>query len=472
MQENVCAGRPNILIVDDEEGARESLELICEDYYDTEMAEDGLLALELIRKRPFDVVLLDVRMSGLDGIETLKRIRAYDQSIGVVMVSAADFAREATSSMKYGAFDYVTKPYEPEQILLAVEGALKKRSLGHPMCRPTSREKFQVGDVQILGRSRAMHDLFSVIEKIASVGSNILITGESGTGKELFARAIHAASHRSRKAFIAINCAAIPLELVESELFGHEKGAFTGAFARTCGKFELASGGTLFLDEISSLPRSSQAKLLRVLQEREFMRVGGHQTLKTDARVIAAANTRIEDLVEQGEFRSDLYFRLKVIPLELPPLRRREGDIPLLSNYFLAKFNRHFKKQMPGISPDAMSILETYPWPGNVRELENIIERLVVLGVDGRRIGASDLPSNLFMHEKQEPPKEAEPDEAEIDMGLNQARHAFERDYILRALEQCAWKPVKAARLLKIHRNSLASKMKILKIESDAQYLN
>ena len=197
------------------------------------------------------------------------------------------------------------------------------------------------------------------------------------------------------------------------------------------------------------------------------MRVGGHQTLKTDARVIAAANTRIEDLVERGEFRNDLYFRLKVIPLELPPLRRREGDIPLLSNYFLAKLNRHFKKQVPGLSPDAMRILETYPWRGNVRELENLIERLVALGADGRWIGAGDLPSDLFMHEIQKPPREVE-----IDLGLNQARDAFERDYILRALEQCAWKPVKAARLLQIHRNSLASKMKVLKIESDAQHQN
>jgi DNA-binding NtrC family response regulator len=467
MQENVRDSRPNVLIVDDEEGAREALELICEDYYDTELAKDGLFALELIQKRPFDVVLLDVRMPRLDGIETLKRIRAHDKSIGVVMVSAANLAQEATSSMKYGAFDYITKPYEPEQILLAVEGALKERSLERPIRRPTSSEVFKVGDVQIISRSSAMHDLFADIEKIASIGSNVLITGESGTGKELFARAIHAASHRSKKAFIAVNCGAIPLELMESELFGHEKGAFTSAFARSCGKFELANGGTLFLDEISSLPLSSQAKLLRVLQEREFMRVGGHQTLKTDARVIAATNTRIEDLVERGEFRNDLYFRLKVIPFELPPLRRREGDIPLLSNYFLAKLNRHFKKQVPGLSPDAMRILETYPWRGNVRELENLIERLVAMGADGRWIGAGDLPSDLFMHEKQELPKDVE-----IDLGLNQARDAFERDYILRALEQCAWKPVKAARLLKIHRNSLASKMKVLKIESDAQHQN
>lgn len=308
MQENVCDNRPNILIVDDDEGARESLELICEDYYDTELAEDGLLALELIQKRPFDVVLLDVRMPGLDGIETLKRIRAYDKSIGVVMVSAANLAQEATSSMKYGAFDYITKPYMPEQILVAVEGAIKERSQKRPIHRAAPGEAFEVGDIEIVSRSKAMHDIFAVVKKVASFGSNVLITGESGTGKELFARAIHAASRRAKKTFIAVNCAAIPRELIESELFGHEKGAFTGAFARTCGKFELANGGTLFLDEISSLRISSQAKLLRVLQEREFTRVGGAQALKTDARVIAATNTRIEKLVDQGRFRSDLYF--------------------------------------------------------------------------------------------------------------------------------------------------------------------
>jgi len=465
MQQTVCESRPNVLIVDDEEGAREALEVICEDYYDTELAEDGLFALELIRKRPFDVVLLDVRMPRLDGIETLKRIRAYDESIGVVMVSALNFAQEATSSMKYGAFDYITKPYEPEQILQAVEGALTKRSLERPIPRPTPGEAFKVGDIEIISRSSVMHDLFANIEKIASIRSNVLITGESGTGKELFARALHAASHRSKKAFMALNCGAIPLELIESELFGHEKGAFTGAFARSCGKFELANGGTLFLDEISSLPLSSQAKLLRVLQEREFMRVGGHQTLKTDARVIAAANTRIEDLVERGEFRSDLYYRLKVIPVELPPLRRREGDIPLLANYFLAKLNRHFKKQVPGISPDAMSILETCPWRGNVRELENLIERLVALGADGRWIRTSDLPPAIFMHKEQRPSRDVE-----TDLGLDQARDAFERDFILRALDQCEWRPGKTAQLLKIHRNSLASKMKVLKIESDTRH--
>lgn len=465
MRETVCENRPNILIVDDEEGAREALQLVCEDYYDTELAEDGLLALELIQKRPFDVVLLDVRMPRLDGIETLKRIRAHDQSIGVVMVSAANLAREAASSMKYGAFDYITKPYESEQILLAVEGALKERWLERPVRRPTSDEIFKVGDIEIISRSSVMHDLFADIEKIASIGSNVLITGESGTGKELFARAIHAASDRSKKAFIALNCGAIPLELMESELFGHEKGAFTGAVSRSRGKFELANGGTLFLDEISSLPLSSQAKLLRVLQEREFMRIGGHQILKTDARVLAAANIRIEDLVERGEFRSDLYYRLKVIPFELPPLRRREGDIPLLANHFLAKLNRHFKKQVPGISSNAMSILESCPWRGNVRELENLIERLVVLGVDGRWIRVNDLPSDLFTHKEQKPPNEVE-----IDLGLNQARDAFERDFILRALDQCEWKPGKTAQLLKIHRNSLASKMKVLKIESDTRH--
>jgi len=288
-----------------------------------------------------------------------------------------------------------------------------------------------------------------------------LITGESGTGKEMVARAIHAKSPRASKPFVTINCAAIPQELIESELFGHEKGAFTGAHARTVGKFEFANGGSIFLDEISSLRLELQAKLLRVLQEREFTRVGSHQNIKVDVRVIAATNTRLEEMVKAKEFRSDLYFRLNVIPISLPPLREREGDIPLLCNYFLARYNQFLNKKIKGITQGAMNLLEAYPWPGNVRELENMIERLVVLGTDGQWVEESDLPFDLMINEELGDLAQAVQC---LDTGLIKARQAFERQYILGALQRCGWNQTDAARLLRIHRNTLIQKMKSLSL--------
>lgn len=461
MEEKYLESQPRILIVDDEEGARESLELILEDHYQIECVENGFLALERIRRASFDLVLLDITMPKMDGIEILKKIKEYNETIDVIMVSAADRAHEATVSMKCGAFDYITKPYEPEQILSTVDIALRKRCLLQQVRRPCPDEVFRIGNVRIVSQSESMHRIFQMIEKVAGTASNVLITGESGTGKELIARAIHAGSPRAQKPFVALNCAAIPPELMESELFGYEKGAFTGAHARNRGKFEFAHGGSVFLDEISSLRLELQAKLLRVLQEREVTRVGGHQTLKVDVRIIAATNTNLEQMVEQNKFRSDLFFRLNVIPIDLPPLRERKGDIPLLLSYFLPRFNKLLAKEVFGISPDAMNVLEAYPWPGNVRELENLIERLVVLGPDSGWIEESDLPFDLLIRsDAKEPLDEKE----RKDLGLIQAREAFERQYILRALKRCSWRPSETARLLKIHRNTLMQKIKSLKL--------
>ncbi len=254
--------------------------------------------------------------------------------------------------------------------------------------------------MQIMSQAENMGAVFRIIEKVADTSSNVLISGESGTGKELVARALHAHSPRNQKPFVAINCAAIPPELIESELFGHEKGAFTGAYVRNIGKFEYAHGGSIFLDEVSSLRLEFQAKLLRVLQEREFSRVGSHQTIKVDVRIIAATSTPLEQLIKERQFRNDLYFRLNVIPIQLPPLRQRKGDVPLLANFFLAKFNRVLNKRVRGIGPDAMEVLESYPWPGNVRELENLIERLVVLGSPDQWIHENDLPFDLLIREE------------------------------------------------------------------------
>jgi DNA-binding NtrC family response regulator len=450
--------------VDDEEGAREALEVILEEHYDVEAVEDGMGALARIQEKPFDVVLLDVNMPRVNGLEVLRQIKELDDSIEVIMVSAADRAREATVSLKSGAYDYITKPYEPEVILEAVAKGIQRRGQQNGMRSASCEMGLNSGRARIISEAENMCAVFEIIDKVAGTSSNVLITGESGTGKELIARALHASSPRCRKAFVAINCAAIPPELIESELFGHEKGAFTGAYVRNIGKFEYADGGSILLDEVSSLRLEFQAKLLRVLQEREICRVGSHQTVKVDVRVIAATSTPLELLVKEKRFRNDLYFRLNVIPIQLPPLRRRKGDVPLLANFFLAKFNDKLKKRIKGIAPDAMEVLESYPWPGNVRELENMIERLVVLGSPGQWIHENDLPFDLLLREESGDTQEQK--WTAVDSGLIQARQEFERQYILRALQRCRWNQTDTARLLKIHRNTLFQKMKTLELRS------
>ncbi len=464
MEELVSEEQRRILIVDDEQGARESLEVILEEHYDVEAVEDGMIALARIQEKPFDVVLLDVNMPKVSGLEVLKLIKDYNDAIEVIMVSASDRARDATVSLKSGAYDYITKPYEPEEILEAVEKVIRRRSLQAEIQPTYQGTGLDIGHMQILSRAENMRAVFRIIEKVADTSSNVLISGESGTGKELIARALHAHSPRNQKPFVAINCAAIPSELLESELFGHEKGAFTGAHVRNIGKFEYAHGGSIFLDEISSLRLEFQAKLLRVLQEREFSRVGSHQTIKVDVRVIAATSTPLETLLKEKQFRNDLYFRLNVIPIRLPPLRHRKGDLPLLANFFLTKFNRVLNKRVKGIGRDAMEVLESYPWPGNVRELENLIERLVVLGSPDQWIHENDLPFDLLIREEggEYPDKK----EAATDIGLISARQEFERQYILRALQRCRWNQTDTARVLKIHRNTLIQKMKILELRS------
>lgn len=454
--------RARILVVDDEQGAREALELILEDEYELECVDGGSACLARIREKSFDLVLLDVNMPEIDGIETLKLIKQYDDSIDTIMISAADSARQATSAMKCGAYDYITKPYEAEDILTTVERVLKKRSLEKEVRFLRLERANQLGATQIVGNSGSMRMVFEMIEKVAQTQASILITGESGTGKELVARAIHEKSQRSQKPFVALNCAAIPSELMESELFGHERGAFTGAVTRTAGKFEFADGGSIFLDEISSMKLELQAKLLRVLQELEFTRVGSNTVIKVDVRMIAATNSRLDDMVKEGRFRGDLYFRLNVIPIELPPLRERKGDVPLLANHFLSRFNQRFNKRIKGITPAAMTILDSYPWPGNIRELENLMERLVVLRPDGSWIDEKDLPFDVLFSEESEVRETQEGYSG--DVGLLQARQAFERQYILRALDRHRWNQSNTARDLGIHRNTLLQKMKSLNI--------
>ncbi len=463
MEEKGIPKQTRILVVDDDEGARESLEAVLEDDYDVVCVKDGKSALAKIKNGVFDLVLLDLVMPEMDGIETLKRIKAHDKIIDVIIVSALDRAREAIASMKTGAYDYITKPFDDETILATIERALEKRALEHEVRYLRSEAAHKTKRTQIISQSKSMKNLFDIIKKVAETSSSVLITGESGTGKELIANAIHARSPRAQKPFLAINCASIPSELIESELFGHEKGAFTGAYRRNKGKFEFANGGTIFLDEISALKMELQAKLLRFLQEREFTKVGGYRTIKVDVRMLAATNSSLIDMVREGRFRDDLYFRLNVIPMEVPPLRQRKGDIPLLANYFLDGFNLQLNKNIKAITPDAMAVLEAYPWPGNIRELENLIERMVVLGSENQLIDEKDLPFDLLFHGES---MDEEPEKGEsADKGLFKACQAFESQYIWRALRSCKRNQTETAKFLKIHRNTLIKKIRRLNIK-------
>ncbi len=456
--ENENSGHARILIVDDNKGARESLREILEDDYKVKSAVDGRIALDKINKETYDIILLDFTMPGMNGIETLKKIKEHDKNIDVIMVSATDRASEAASAIKSGAYDYITKPFDPEAIITAIQRVMQKRSLELEVRYLRSEVESKSEYNKIISKSKNMESVFTLIKKVSGTTSNVLITGESGTGKELVARAIHDWGPRSKKPFVAINCAAIPSELIESELFGHEKGSFTGAYNRGIGKFEFAHGGTVFLDEISNLKLELQAKLLRFLQDREFTRVGSHRSIKVDVRMVAATNISLKIMLKEERFREDLYFRLNVIPIEIPPLRDRKGDIPLLANYFLKKFNQQLNVKIEEVTQDAMTILENYHWPGNIRELENLLERLVVLNSGNRRIDEKDLPFDLLFDD------ESFEDGTKIEKGLTAARRAFERRYILKALRNSGRNQTKAAQILKIHRNTLIQKIKALGI--------
>lgn len=452
--------RSKILVVDDEVGARDALQVILEDDFEVTTAASGIEALELCERNQFDLVFLDVSMPETDGIETLRRLKALSDRMDVVMISASDRAQMAVQSIKLGAYDYITKPFEPDDILSAVERVLEKQTLERQVDYLRSEMAHQLGDRQILTQDPVMLGVLDLINRVATTTSSVLITGESGTGKELVARSLHLRSERRKESFVAINCAAIPSELMESELFGHERGAFTGAYTRNIGKFEHANGGTLFLDEISTLRLELQAKLLRVLQDKEIQRLGSNRSIKVDARIVAATNTLIEDNIRKGTFRQDLYFRLNVIPVRLPPLRERRGDIRLLLEHFLKRFNLQLRRQIPHFTPKAVEVLERYPWSGNVRELENLVERLVVLGRDHEPISHDDLPLEILLDSStfqaaHVPEKD----------GLLKARDSFERQFILKALKRAQWNQSEAARILGIHRNTLIQKMKSLDLK-------
>jgi DNA-binding NtrC family response regulator len=441
--------RPVILVVDDEPGLRESFRLILDEDYEVIDVPDGLSALDVIRSNQVDLVLLDIRLPGMDGIEVLERIKAIDESMEVVLVTAVRTVRTAVAAMKLGAFDYLTKPFEEDELLSLVRRALERRSLEREVVYLRSElERRQ--DVHLVGQHPEMQKLNRLVAQVARTTTTVLITGESGTGKELVARAIHRQGPRRDKPFVAVNPAAIAETLVESELFGHERGAFTGAYQRKLGKFELAQGGTLFLDEIATLRPELQIKLLRVLQEREIERVGGAQAIKLDVRIIAATNADVPGAVAAGAFREDLYYRLNVVHLTLPPLRERVDDIEPLVAHFIRRYNHEFSKRIQGLTPEAAALLRAYRWPGNVRELQNVVERSVVL-VEGSTIGVEDLPLELSLVAADT----ADPDA----LPLNEASDRFERQIVLRMLGRAGGNVSEASRLLGIHRNSLKAKL-------------
>ena len=446
--------RPVILVVDDEPGLRESFHLILDEDFEVIDVPDGTAALDVVRSTQVDLVLLDIRLPGMDGIEVLERIKGIDEGVEVVLVTAVRTVRTAVAAMKLGAFDYLTKPFEEEELLSLVRRALERRSLEREVVYLRS-ELERRHAWELVGQHPEMQRLYRLVAQVARTTTTVLITGESGTGKELIARAIHRQGPRRDKPFVAVNPAAIAETLMESELFGHEKGAFTGAYQRKLGKFELAQGGTLFLDEIATLRPELQAKLLRVLQEREIERVGSAQAIKIDARIIAATNADVPAAVAAGSFREDLYYRLNVVHLTVPPLRERIDDIPLLVAHFIRRYNREFGKRIEGLTPEAVQVLRAYQWPGNVRELQNVVERSVVL-VDGPTIGVDDLPLELSL-------RAAAASETEM-LPLNEASDRFERQIVLRTLDRVDGNVSEAARLLGLHRNSLKSKLDRWKI--------
>jgi len=444
--------RPVVLVVDDDPGVRESFRLILEDHYDVIDVPDGQTALDTVRASEIDLVLLDIRLPGMDGIEVLERIKALDEGIEVILVTAVKTVRTAVAAMKLGAFDYLTKPFEEDELLSLSRRALERRALEREVAFLRSELARAHDSEEIVGRHPAIEKLHGLIAQVARTPTTVLITGESGTGKELVARAIHHQGPRRDGPFIAVNPAAIAETLIESELFGHEKGAFTGAHQRKLGKFELAQGGTLFLDEIGTLRADLQAKLLRVLQQREIERVGGTRPVKIDVRFIAATNTNLKEAVGTGAFREDLYYRLNVVPVVVPPLRERIQDVPLLVEHFIRRDNRRFHKHIDGLSPEALAALDAYRWPGNVRELENVIERCVVLA-EGPVIQLNDLPLDVSL------PQQATKVRAAEALPLNEATDQFEQQIVLRVLERVGWNLTEAGRILEIHRNSLRVKL-------------
>jgi DNA-binding NtrC family response regulator len=452
----------NILVVEDDNATRDTMiDLLSEAGYEVESARNGEEAIAMAREYTFDIVITDLKMPKGDGIQVLEQIKKIDNRTIVIICTGYGTVDTAVKAMKLGAYEYITKPIKIEEIKLVVQRALDYQRLKTENVLLQKQLKTKYKFKNLIGDSEVMQQSFQFIEKIAATNSTVMICGESGTGKELVARAIHYNSDRRNEPMVPVNCGAIPEDLLESEHYGYEKGAFTGALKTRIGRFELANGGTVFLDEIGDMSPALQVKILRVLQEHEFERLGGVKSIKVDIRVIAATHRDLEKAVKQGTFREDLYYRLNVIPFILPPLRERGSDIPLLTNHFIGKFNIEKKQNINGISPEALKCLTRYHWPGNVRELENLIERLVILKGEGV-IEQEDLPEKLLGAEWSD----AVPSMDIPDSGIsfNTAVSEFERELILRALKKTNWIKNRAAKLLQLKRTTLVEKIKKIQL--------
>ena len=443
----------NILIVDDESGIRQSLKGVLEDEgYKVHATHEGEACLEILRKRPFEVVLLDVWLPGMDGLDTLQRIKESDDGPEVVMISGHGTIETAVRATKLGAFDFLEKPLSLEKTLIVVKNAIEARRLRHE-----NRDlKKQLPKDVIVGESIPAKALRQQIALMAPTNGRVLIYGESGAGKELVARAIHAQSPRQEAMFVPVNCAAIPEDLIESELFGHRKGSFPGAVSDKEGNFLKANGGTLFLDEIGDMSLKTQSKLLRTLDEQRFTPVGGDEAITVDSRVIASTNKDLGEEISKGNFREDLFYRLNVIPFYVPPLRERKEDIPLLARHFLKEFSAAYSRRPREITEDAIETLMRYAWPGNVRELRNVIERIVIMNPTITRFERKHLPPLIHRDGHRRPGGDLST--------LHRARAAYERDYILKTLDQNHGNVSRTAEVLGLERSHLYRKMKTLGI--------
>ena len=453
--------KKRVLLVDDEPRVRASLRTVLEPTYEIVEAADATEGLRSFKHDAPDLVLLDVILPGTDGLSALQTMRTENRAIPVIMLTGTKAVKTAVDAMKLGAADYLSKPFDVEKLQIVIERTLGKQELEHEVRQLRAQVVQRYAFHNLIGKSPAMQEIYAKIEQVADSRTTVLVTGESGTGKELVAKAIHYNSARRERPFVALNCAALPETLIESELFGHEKGSFTDATARRVGQFELAHTGTLFLDEIGDLSPATQAKLLRVLQEREFTRVGGVQSIKVDVRIVAATNKNLDEMVRKNQFREDLYYRINVIALYLPPLRERGEDIALLAKHFLSKRIEEEKRPPQEFTKDAIELISHYPWPGNVREMENIIEQAFIWSKGSTVITPEHLPNILRTDTRSSSLRD---DTLAGRLSLEKAVMEFEREIILDALKRTTYVQTHAATMLGISRRMLKYRMDTLGI--------
>jgi len=454
------AGEPNfrILIADDEPSITEGLSALLElENYQTQTCDDGVAAVKMFKKAAFDLVLVDLMMPGYNGLEVLKKIKAVDPETEVILITGKGTISNAVEAMKAGAYDYLTKPVDGNRLRTVIARALEHKQLLEQNKHLEEKIQRLASFEDMIGQDAKMRHIYNVIETVADTTANVFITGESGTGKELVARAIHNKSSRQNGPFFAVNCAAFPRDILESELFGHEKGAFTGAVKEKPGCFEMADGGTLFLDEVGEMAPDTQSKLLRALEERKIRRLGGNREISVDVRIISATNIAVQKALQEGKLREDLYFRLSVIDIEVPPLRDRPGDLPILVEDFLAIFNRKNQKNVTGFSPEAMALLSGYHWPGNIRELKNAVERAVIL-CTGEVAQVEHLPGHI---------RATKVGGSGDQVGIGRTLHDIEKEVIFKTLRMTNNNKTKAARILGISLKTMHNKLNKYLLENE-----